>query len=325
MREITYKEAVREAMCEEMRKDENVFLLGEDVGVYGGAFGVSDGMVDEFGENRVIDAPISELGQAGVGVGAAVVGMRPIIEFMFSDFMMLALDQIANQGAKMRYMFGGTATVPVVYRTPAGCGTGAAAQHSQSPEAWVTNFPGVKVVAPSTAYDAKGLLKTSIRDNNTVIFLEQKVLYKTKGEVPEEEYTIPLGKADIKKAGKDVTVVTYGRMVPLCLTVAEKLKAEGIELEVVDLRTLVPMDKDCVVESIKKTHRALIVHEACKTGGFGGEIVATINESDAFHYLDAPVLRCAGEDVPIPYCKHLEHEVVPTEEKIIAAVRKLMK
>lgn len=324
MREITYAQAVKEAMCEEMRRDENVFLMGEDVGIYGGAFGVSLGMVEEFGPERVIDTPISELGYVGAGVGAALLGMRPIVEIMFSDFISCAFDQIANQAAKIRYMFGGKARVPMVLRTPAGCGTGAAAQHSQSPEAWLLNVPGLKVIAPSTPYDAKGLLKAAIRDDNPVIFFENKLLYRRKGEVPEEEYVLPIGKADIKREGSDISVITYGRMVPMCLDVAEKLAGEGIDLEVLDLRTLAPLDRQAITESVKKTGRAIIVHEACKTGGFGGEISASITESDAFYYLDAPVVRLGGMDVPIPYNLELESNVVPTAERLIEAAKKIM-
>jgi acetoin:2,6-dichlorophenolindophenol oxidoreductase subunit beta len=325
MSEITYAQALKDAMSEEMRKDKDIFLIGEDVGIYGGVFGVSLGMLEEFGEDRIIDTPISELGYVGAGVGAAMVGMRPIVEIMFSDFLTVAYDQIANQAAKIRYMFGGHATIPMVLRAPAGSGTGAAAQHSQSPEAWITNVPGLKIVTPSTPYDAKGLLKAAIRDNNPVVFFEQKLLYRKKGEVPDDDYIIEIGKADTKKEGSDISVITYGRMVPLCLEVAEILEKEGISLEVVDLRTLVPMDKEAVIESVKKTKRALIVHEACKTSGFGAEISSVISESDAFYYLDAPITRCAGLDVPIPYCVELEKNIVPTQEKLLAAARQMMK
>lgn len=325
MREITYAQAIKEAMSEEMRKDENVFLMGEDVGVYGGAFGVSLGMIDEFGPERVRDTPISEAAIAGTAAGAAVTGMRPIAEIMFADFTSIAMDQLANQAAKMRYMFGGHAKVPMVLRTPAGSGTGAAAQHSQSPEAWFVHVPGLKVVAPSTPYDAKGLLKASIADDNPVLFFEQKLLYRVKGPVPEEDYTVPLGLADVKREGKDVTVVVYGRMVQRCLEVAEELVKEGVELEIVDPRTLLPLDKETIVRSAKKTGKVLIVHEAPQTGGVGGEIAAVIADSEAFFYLDAPIKRLGGLDVPIPYCPELEKNVVPTEEKINEAVRELMR
>lgn len=325
MREITYAQAINEAMSEEMRRDENVFLMGEDVGLYGGAFGVSVGMFEEFGEDRVTDTPISEAVIAGAAAGAAVTGMRPIAEIMFSDFTTISMDQLVNQAAKMRYMFGGKAKVPMVLRTPEGSGTGAAAQHSQSLEAWFCHIPGLKVVAPSTPYDVKGLLKASIRDDNPVIFFEQKLLYRTKGEVPEDDYVIDLGKADIKREGTDVTIVVYGRMLQRCLEVAENFEKEGVSIEVVDPRTLLPLDKDTLIASAKKTGRVLVVHEACQTGGFGGEIASVIGDSEAFYYLDAPIKRLGGLDVPIPYCPELEKNVVPTVEKITQAVRELLR
>lgn len=307
-----------------MREDPDVFLMGEDVGLYGGAFGVSVGMLQEFGPERIRDTPISEAVITGAAAGAAVTGMRPIAEIMFSDFMTIATDQIVNQAAKMRYMFGGKAKVPMVVRTPEGSGTGAAAQHSQSLEAWFCHIPGLKVVAPSTPYDAKGLLISSIEDDNPVIFMEQKLLYRTKGMVPQEMYRIPIGKADIKRSGSDVTIITYGRMVKMCLDSAEKLAAEGISVEVIDLRTLRPLDKDTIIESVSRTSRAIIVHEACLTGGLGGEISSIISESDAFFHLDAPIMRVCGADIPIPYNPILEKNAVPTPEKIESAVRKAM-
>jgi pyruvate dehydrogenase E1 component beta subunit len=325
MREITYAKAITEAMCEEMRKNEEVFLMGEDVGVYGGAFGVSVGMIEEFGPERVRDTPISEAVIAGAAAGAAVTGMRPIAEIMFCDFTTIAMEQLVNQAAKMRYMFGGKAKVPMVLRTPSGSGTGAAAQHSQSLEAWFCHVPGLKVILPSTPYDAKGLLKSAIHDDNPVIFFEQKLLYRQKGDVPEEEYTVPIGDADIKREGKDVTIITYGRMVQRCLEVAEQCAREGIEIEIVDPRTLIPLDKDTLIHSAKKTGKVLIVHEAVQTGGFGAEIAAAIADSEAFFYLDAPIRRLGGLDVPIPYCPELEKNVVPTVEKIITTVYELMK
>ncbi|MDR1143080.1 MAG: alpha-ketoacid dehydrogenase subunit beta [Spirochaetaceae bacterium] len=327
MREITYADALREAMCEEMRKDGRIVLIGEDVGIYGGAFGVSRGMFEEFGPERVRDTPISELGITGCAVGAAMTGLLPIVEIMFSDFITLAMEQLINQGAKNRFQFGGQGSVPMVLRAPGGSGTGAAEQHSQSPEAWVCNIPGLKVVIPSTPRDAKGLLKSSIYDPNPVVFLEQKLLYRTKGPVPEpgEDYSVPLGKADVKRPGKDLTVITYGRMVPRCLKVAEDMAAAGgIDTEVVDVRTLVPLDKDTLIASVKKTGKCLVVYEAPQTGGYGGEIAALIADSDAFFYLDAPVRRLGGLDVPIPYNPHLEAQVVPTEEKITAAIKSLL-
>ena len=322
--ELTYAKAICEAMSQKMREDPDVFLMGEDVGLYGGAFGVSVGMLQEFGPERIRDTPISEAVITGAAAGAAVTGMRPIAEIMFSDFMTIATDQIVNQAAKMRYMFGGKAKVPMVVRTPEGSGTGAAAQHSQSLEAWFCHIPGLKVVAPSTPYDAKGLLISSIEDDNPVIFMEQKLLYRTKGMVPQEMYRIPIGKADIKRSGSDVTIITYGRMVKMCLDSAEKLAAEGISVEVIDLRTLRPLDKDTIIESVSRTIRAIIVHEACLTGGLGGEISSIISESDAFFHLDAPIMRVCGADIPIPYNPILEKNAVPTPEKIESAVRKAM-
>lgn len=326
MREITYAEAIREAMSEEMRRDENIIFIGEDIGVYGGAFGVSRGMFEEFGEERVKDTPISEAAIVGTAAGAAMTGLRPIAEIMFSDFLSLVMDQLANQAAKNRFQFGGQAKVPMVLRTAGGSGTGAAEQHSQSLEAWVAHVPGLKVVIPSTPYDAKGLLKSAIRDDNPVVFIEQKLLYRTKGDVPEpgEDYTVPLSTADIKREGSDVSVITYGRMVPRCLTVAEQFAGKGVDVEVIDIRTLVPLDKETLIESASKTGKVLVVHEACQTGGFGGEIVSTIVDSEAFFYLDAPVKRLGGLDVPIPYNPNLEAQVVPTEEKITAAIEQLL-
>ncbi len=324
MREITYAEAIREAMSEEMRKSEDVYLMGEDVGVYGGAFGVSYGMIDEFGPERVRDTPISEAVIVGAAAGAAVTGMRPIAEIQFSDFITIGMDQLVNQAAKMRYMFGGKAQVPMVLRAPAGSGTGAAAQHSSSMEAWYTHVPGLKVVTPSSPYDAKGLLKSAIADDNPVVFLEQKLLYRVKGEVPEEEYTVPLSTSEVKREGSDVTIVTWGRMVNRCLEVADALAPEGIEIEVVDPRTLMPLDVEPIIQSAKKTGHVLVVHEAVQTGGYGGEIVARIADSEAFYYLDAPIKRHGGLDVPIPYNPVLEANVVPTVETITAAVRSLL-
>jgi pyruvate dehydrogenase E1 component beta subunit len=325
MREITYADALKEAMCEEMRKDNRIILMGEDVGIYGGAFGVSRGMIEEFGPERVRDTPISELGITGCAVGAAMTGLLPIVEIMFSDFITLAMEQIVNQGAKNRFQFGGQGSVPMVLRAPGGSGTGAAGQHSQSPEAWIANVPGLKVVIPSTPADAKGLLKSSIYDPNPVVFLEQKLLYRARGPVPDEDCFIPLGKADVKRPGRDVTIITYGRMVPRCLTAAEALaETRGVDIEVVDIRTLVPLDKETLIASVKKTGRCLVVYEAPQTGGYGAELAAVIADSDAFFYLDAPVRRLGGLDVPIPYNPRLEAQVVPTEETITAAVESLL-
>ncbi len=282
MRELSYLEAVREALRQEMQNDERVFIIGEDVGVYGGAFGVTRGLVEEFGEERVIDTPISEYGIAGAITGAALTGMRPVGEIMFMDFTTFAMEQLVNQAAKMRFMFGGTIEVPFVLRCPAGSGSGAAAQHSQSLENWFVHVPGLKVVMPSTPYDVKGLLLSSIRDDNPVIFVEHKLLYKTKGPVPEEAFTIPLGSADVKRPGRDLTIVATSIMVKRSLEAAGVLAQDGIEAEVVDPRTLKPLDEETIIQSVVKTGRVLIVHEACKTGGFGGELAAVIAGSEAF-------------------------------------------
>jgi pyruvate dehydrogenase E1 component beta subunit len=322
-REITYLEAVREALVQEMRRDPDVFLLGEDIGVYGGAFGVTRGMLEEFGPERVRDTPISEAAIAGAATGAALMGMRPVMEIMFMDFLTISMNQLVNQAAKMRFMFGGKASLPLVCRAPAGSGTGAAAQHSQSLEAWFVHAPGIKVVAPATASEVKGLLVSSIRDNNPVIFMEHKLLYRTKGPVPEELYDIPLGVADVKREGRDLTIVAYSIMVPRALEAAEQLAAEGIQVEVVDPRTLKPLDAETIVRSVAKTGRVLIVHEAPTTGGVGAELAAVIADSEAFDYLDAPIRRLAGRNVPIPYNRTLEAAAVPQVDDIVATARAL--
>jgi pyruvate/2-oxoglutarate/acetoin dehydrogenase E1 component len=321
--ELTYLEAVREALTQEMRRDPEVFLLGEDIGVYGGAFGVTRGMLEEFGAERVRDTPISEAAIAGTATGAALMGMRPVMEIMFMDFLTISMNQLVNQAAKIRFMFGGKASIPMVIRAPAGSGTGAAAQHSQSLEAWFVHVPGIKVVAPATPYDAKGLLVTAIRDNNPVLFMEHKLLYRTKGPVPEEAYIIPLGSAEVKREGRDLTVLAYSIMVPRALEAAERLSAEGIEVEVVDLRSLKPLDRQTIIGSVSKTGRVLIVHEAPQTGGFGGELAAVVTESEAFDYLDAPLCRLGGRDIPIPYNRTLERATVPQVEDIVAAAGRL--
>ena len=323
MRELSYLEAVREALRQEMQNDERVFIIGEDVGVYGGAFGVTRGLVEEFGEERVLDTPISEYGIAGAITGAALTGMRPVGEIMFMDFTTFAMEQLVNQAAKMRFMFGGTIEVPFVLRCPAGSGSGAAAQHSQSLENWFVHVPGLKVVMPSTPYDVKGLLLSSIRDDNPVIFVEHKLLYRTKGPVPEEAFTIPLGSADVKRPGRDLTIVATSIMVKRSLEAADVLAQDGIEAEVVDPRTLKPLDEETIIQSVVKTGRVLIVHEACKTGGFGGELAAVIAGSEAFDYLDAPIVRLAGRDMPIPYSRILEYHTVPQVENIVQAARQL--
>lgn len=324
MREITYLEAVREAMSQEMRKNDDVFILGEDIGVYGGAFGATRGMIDEFGPERVRNTPISESGISGAAVGSALTGMRPILELQFSDFITIAMDQLVNQAAKLRYMYGGKASVPMVLRTPSGSGTGAAAQHSQSLEAWVAHVPGLKVVQPSTAYDVKGLLKAAMDDDNPVIFYEHKLLYKTKSDVPEDQYSIPLGKADIKREGTDVTIVATAIMVHRALEAAAELEKEGISVEVIDPRTIVPLDEEAIIHSVSKTGRVVVVHEAVKRGGIGGEIASMIAESDAFYNLMAPIQRLGALSVPVPYNPELEKASVPQVPDIVQAVKKTL-
>lgn len=322
-RVITYMEAVREALDQEMRRDPDVFLMGEDVGVYGGAFGMSRGMLEEYGPERIRDTPISEAAIAGAATGAALMGMRPVAEMMFMDFITISMNQLVNQAAKIHFMFGGKANIPMVMRAPAGSGTGAAAQHCQSLEALFMNVPGIKVVAPSTPYDVKGLLVESIRDNNPVIFMEHKLLYRVKGSVPEDLYTIPIGKAEVKREGRDLTIIAYSIMVPRALEAAEQLAAEGIDVEVVDPRTLKPLDEETLISSVSKTGRVMIVHESPVTGGVGGEIAAVISGSEAFDYLDAPIRRLAGRNVPIPYNPTLELAAVPQVDNIVAAAREL--
>jgi pyruvate/2-oxoglutarate/acetoin dehydrogenase E1 component len=325
MRELTYAEALREGLRQVMRQDERVFAIGEDIGVYGGAFGVTAGLRDEFGEQRVIDTPISEAGIAGACIGAALTGMRPVGEIQFMDFVTLSMEQLVLQAAKIRFMFGGKAKVPMVLRMPGGSGTGAAAQHSESLENWFVHVPGLKVVMPSNPYDAKGLLLAAIEDENPVIFVEHKLLYKTKGEVPEEMYTVPLSQSKVVREGKDLTLVATSIMVNRAVSAAEQLAAEGIEVEIIDPRTLNPLDDAPIIASVKKTGRALVVHEAVKTGGYGGELVARIVESEAFDYLETPVRRLAGLDIPIPYNRTLEYNTVPQVESIVAAARDLVR
>jgi pyruvate/2-oxoglutarate/acetoin dehydrogenase E1 component len=324
MPEITYLEAIRQALWQEMKRDERVFLLGEDIGVYGGAFGLTHGMLDEFGPERVRETPISEATIVATAVGASLLGMRPIAEIMFMDFVLLALDQIANQAAKMRFMFGGRTSVPIVVRMPGGSGTGAASQHSQSLESILMHFPGLKVVNPSTPYDAKGLMLASIRDPNPVCFVEHKVLYKTKGEVPEDDYMIPIGVAEVKRAGRDITVVANNIMVMKTLHIAERLAQDGIEVEVIDPRTLLPLDTETIINSVIKTGRLLVVHEACQTGGWAGEVIASVVGSPAFDYLDTPVRRLGGRDIPIPYNRGLEKFAIPQDADIEAEIRMMV-
>ncbi len=324
-RELTYAEAIREAIDLAMARDERVFLVGEDVGVYGGAFGVTDGLYQKYGPERVRDTPISEAGIAGVATGAALTGMRPIAEIQFMDFITLSMEQLVLQAAKLRFMLGGKVEVPFVLRTPAGAGTGAAAQHSESLENWFVHVPGLKVVMPSTPADAKGLLLASIEDPNPVIFVEHKLLYRTKGAVPEGYYTTPLSQSEVKRSGRDLTIVATSLMVVRALEAADKLAAEGTEIEVVDPRTLKPLDSEAIIQSVCKTGRVLIVHEAVKTGGFGGELAAVIAESDAFDYLDAPIRRLAGLDIPVPYNRELERRMVPQVDDIVTAARRLVR
>ncbi|MHB1377849.1 MAG: alpha-ketoacid dehydrogenase subunit beta [Candidatus Humimicrobiaceae bacterium] len=320
MREIEYREAIKEAVIEEMDRDPKVFLIGEDIGVYGGAFRAYKGLLEKYGPERVINTPISELTIVGAGVGAALTGSRPIAEIMFIDFSTLAMDQIVNQAAKINFMTGDALHVPMVLRTQGGSGTGIAAQHSQSLEAWFYHIPGLKVVMPSTPYDVKGLLKTAIRDNDPVVFIEHKTLYLNKGPVPEEEYFIPFGAADIKREGKDVTIFAYSAMVLKALAAAEELSKEGISCEVIDPRTLVPLDTDALIKSVKKTNKLIVLSEAVERGSIASDIVAIVNDK-AFDYLDAPVKRVCGLNTAIPYNSKLEKACVPSKENIIEAVR----
>ncbi len=325
MRELTYAQAIHEALAIALESDPDVFLMGEDIGVYGGAFQVTGDLVHRFGADRVMDTPISELGGAGVAVGAALTGMRPVFEFQFSDFATLAMEQIVNQAAKLRYMLGGAVSVPLVMRFPAGSGTGAAAQHSQSLEAWLAHVPGLKVVQPSTPHDAKGLLLAAIADPDPVMVFEHKLLYKMKGEVPEGHYTVPIGSAAIRRGGRDVTIVGTSIMVHKALEAAATLAAEGIEAEVIDLRSLRPMDTATLVDSVKRTSRLVCVYEGVKTLGIGAEISAAIAESEAFDYLDAPILRLGGAEAPLPYNPDLEKAAVPQVADVVQAVRALVR
>lgn len=320
MRELTYREALREAMAEEMERDERVFLMGEEVGHYNGAYKVSEGLLDRFGERRVVDTPIAETGFAGVGIGAAMVGLRPIVEFMTWNFSLCAYDQLVNNAAKLRYMSGGQITLPIVFRGPGGAAHQLAAQHSQAVESLYAYVPGLKVVAPSTPADAKSLLKTAIRDDNPVVFIEGEVLYGRKGPMSEGDRPIPLGRAEIKRGGTDVTVIAWSKMLHVALAAADELAKDGIELEVLDPRTLRPLDDRLIFESVKKTNRCIIVEEGWPFAGLGAEIAYRIMQ-EGFDFLDAPVVRVTGEDVPMPYAKNLEHEVFPNVEKVVRAVR----
>lgn len=325
LRELSYAEAAREALAQAMEADERVFLFGEDVGVYGGAFGVSGDLVHRFGKDRVIDTPISELGIAGAAVGAAITGMRPVLEIQFSDFVTLAMEQLVNQAAKIRFMFGGKASVPMVVRLPGGSGTGAAAQHSQSLEAWFAHVPGLKVLQPSTPHDAKGMLLAAIDDPNPVLIFEHKLLYKTKGHVPEEPYRVPIGQAAIRREGSDITIVGSSIMALKAQAAAARLAEQGVSAEVIDLRSIRPIDFTTIAESVRKTHRLMVVYEGVKTMGIGAEISAMIAESEVFDFLDAPIIRLGGADSPIPYNPVLEKAAVPQEDDIVTAALNLVR
>src|SRR5262244_838103 len=323
MSTITIREALNQAIREELARDSSVFLMGEEVAAYQGAYKVTKGLLDEFGDKRVIDTPITELGFAGLGVGAAMAGLRPIVEFMTFNFSILATDQIINSAAKMLYMSGGQIKIPIVFRGPGGSAYQVSSQHSQALESWYAYFPGLKVVMPSTAADAKGLLKSAIRDNDPVIFIEQERMYGMKGEVPDDEdFTIPLGVADIKREGTDATIIARSLMVPAALKAAEELEKEGISCEVIDPRTIRPLDIETIVESVKKTNRVVIAEESHPFCGIGAEISAEIQER-AFDYLDAPVRRVSGADVPMPYAKNLENLALPGVAQLVAAVREV--
>ena len=323
MKEIRYVRAINEALREEMLRDPNVFIIGEDLGAGGGSFSATRGLLSEFGAKRVVDAPLSEAAFVGMALGAAMTGLRPIVEIMFMDFLTVCMDQLVNQIAKARYMFAGQFQIPITIRTPGGAGTNAGAHHSACLEAWFAHVPGLKVVMPSAAYDAKGLLKSSIRDNNPVIFIEHKGLYARNFEIPEEEYTLPLGKADIKREGKDVTVVATGKMVFEAIKAADELAEEGISLEIVDLRTISPLDKETILKSVRNTGKVVIAQEAVKTGGFGAEIASIVTE-EAFDHLDAPIKRVGAPFTPVPFSKPLENFYLPKSEDIIKAIRDMI-
>jgi pyruvate dehydrogenase E1 component beta subunit len=323
MRSIQFREALREALQEEMRRDETVFLMGEEVAEYDGAYKVSQGMLAEFGDKRVIDTPIAELGFAGIGVGAAMNGLRPVIEFMTFNFSLVAIDQVINSAAKMMSMSGGQFTVPIVFRGPTASAGMLSSQHSQAFDNWYANTPGLKVIVPSNPYDAKGLLKSAIRDNDPVIFMESEQMYGEKGEVPEEEYLIPIGKADVKRVGTDVTLVSFGKIIKTCFAAAEELEKEGISCEIIDLRTIRPIDYDTVLDSVRKTNRLVIVEEAWPLGSIATEVTFKV-QKDAFDYLDAPILRVTSADVPLPYAPTLIEAALPNANKVISAVKQVM-
>lgn len=320
---ITYRDALNQALKEEMHRDDRVFLMGEEVAEYDGAYKVSRGLLKEFGPRRIVDTPIAELGFAGIGVGAAMVGLRPIIEMMTWNFALLAIDQIVNAAAKMRYMSGGQFTVPIVFRGPGGSALQLGAQHSQSFESWYAHVPGLKVVMPATPADAKGLLKSAIRDDNPVVFIEGEMLYNNKGEVPDGEYLTPLGKADIKRAGHDVTIICHGKTVGIGLKAAEQLATEGVNAEVIDLRTIQPLDTRTILESVARTNRCVVAEEGWSFAGVGAQVVDVI-QRDAFDSLDAPIIRVTGADVPMPYNKHLEKAAKADPAKVVEAVKRVL-
>lgn len=323
MKTLTFAEAIREALSEEMARDEKVYLIGEDIGTYGGVFKVTQGLLEKFGSQRVIDAPISESAIVGSSVGAALMGLRPVAEIEFSDFLTIAMDHIANSAAKMEFLYDGQVNLPLVVRTACGAGVGAGPHHSQSLESWFVHVPGLKIIMPSTPYDAKGLLKSAIRDDGPVLFFEHKYLYKTvKGPVPQEEYTLPIGVAEVIRPGDDVTIITYGRMAHIALSAASMLESKGVSAEVLDLRTLKPFDKDSIISSVKKTGKVVIVHESVLTGGFGGEIAAFLAD-EAFYHLDAPIKRVGALECPVPASPILEKFFLPDEGRIIAAVNEI--
>lgn len=323
MRVIQFREALREAMSEEMRNDQNIFLMGEEVAEYNGAYKVSQGMLDEFGPKRIIDTPIAELGFAGIAVGAAMNGLRPVVEFMTFNFSLVAIDQVVNAAAKMYQMSGGQFNIPMVFRGPTGSAGQLGAQHSQAFENWYANCPGLKVVVPSNPYDAKGLLKTAIRDNDPVIFMESEQMYGDKGEVPEEEYLIPIGVADVKKAGTDVTIVSFGKIMKVALAAAEELAKEGISCEVIDLRTVRPIDYQTVIDSVKKTNRLVIVEEAWPLASISTEITYMV-QKNAFDYLDAPIRRITTQDTPLGYAPTFVQEFLPSTERVAKAVKEVL-
>jgi len=320
---LTYRDALNQALREEMQRDADVFLMGEEVGVYQGAYKVSRGLLEEFGPKRVVDTPIAELGFAGIGVGAAMAGLRPVVEFMTWNFALLALDQIINSAAKMLYMSGGQLKMPIVFRGPNGAALQLGSQHSQAWESWLAHMPGLKVVAPATPADAKGLLKAAIRDDNPVIVLEGEMLYNTKGEVPEGEHVVPIGRAEVKRAGSDVTLICHSKTVTVALKAAEQLQEQNVSAEVLDLRSLRPMDEPAILESIAKTNRAVVVEEGWPHCGVGAQVVDII-QRDAFDQLDAPVQRVTQTDAPMPYNKHLERAAKASPEKVVAAARRVL-